>query len=415
MIWNYSLGLWLKRPGVLPFYKNLILAFGVGGNLTLLGVFKYLGFFSLTINGLTGSEFPVLAMSVPLGVSFFSFQQIAYLVDIWRASTKEGSPNFPHTWQEYACFVTFFPQLNLGPIVLARDFFYQIRRKRFLRWGSIGFSIGASFFAVGLFKKVVIADRMAVFADAVFNSPLPPGEMNAIDIWMGVIAYSLQIYFDFSGYSDMAVGLGRMMGVKVPFNFNSPYQASSVIDFWRSWHMTLSGFLRDYLYIPLGGNRKGEILRVRNIMITMLLGGLWHGAGSTFIVWGGLHGVFLVVNHFWRKLGVSFPNWLGVVITFLCVTLAWVFFRATSISQAMAILTAMVNPGLNLTTSLWAQSLVGTSLFVLGLIVALAFKNSQQFSLSYYRNPLVPAGMAVVFIASILKISTVERFIYVQF
>jgi len=232
---------------------------------------------------------------------------------------------------------------------------------------------------------------------------------------MGVVAYSLQIYFDFSGYSDMAVGLGRMMGVKVPFNFNSPYQASSVIDFWRSWHMTLSRFLRDYLYIPLGGNRKGEILRVRNIMITMLLGGLWHGAGNTFIVWGGLHGVFLVVNHFWRKLGVSLPNWLGVVITFLCVTLAWVFFRATSISQAMAILTAMVTPGLSVTIALWGQSLVGTSLFVLGLILALAFKNSQQFSLSYYRNPLVSAGMVVVFIAGILKISRVERFIYVQF
>jgi alginate O-acetyltransferase complex protein AlgI len=279
---------------------------------------------------------------LPLAISFFTFQQITYLVDAYRGETREY--HFLH----YALFVTFFPQLIAGPIVHHREMLPQFARNTLYRLNAEHLAVGITIFALGLFKKVILADGIAVHATPVFDAAEAGFvTLTFFEAWSGALAYSLQLYFDFSGYSDMGIGLARMFGVRLPLNFNSPYKATSIIDFWRRWHITLSRFLRDYLYIPLGGSRKGEARRMTNLMITMLLGGLWHGAGWTFVLWGGLHGIYLVINHGWRKLipagnAGRLRKGAGWTITMLAVVVAWVPFRAESLDGATAVLGAMM-------------------------------------------------------------------------
>jgi D-alanyl-lipoteichoic acid acyltransferase DltB (MBOAT superfamily) len=321
--------------------SRVMLGLGVAANLAVLGWFKYLGFFAATVQALAGGGFSAPDVILPLGLSFFTFQQIAYLVDAYRGEAGE------YHIADYFLFVTFFPQLIAGPIVHHGEMMPQFARGR----GGVGwqrhFPVALGFLAVGLFKKVVIADHMATIATPIFHLAAEGGRAPTMaEAWAGTLAYAMQIYFDFSGYSDMAIGSARLFGIRLPLNFHSPYKAASVIDFWRRWHITLSRFLRDYLYIPLGGNRKGLPRRYANLMVTMLLGGLWHGAGWTFVVWGGLHGLYLCVNNAWlwlrKERGLApLPRPAAVGITFLAVLGAWTFFRAGSFEAAGRMLHAM--------------------------------------------------------------------------
>jgi D-alanyl-lipoteichoic acid acyltransferase DltB (MBOAT superfamily) len=303
-----------------------------------------MNFFAESAADLFGASFTLENIILPLAISFFTFQQITYLVDTSRGlASKYG---FLH----YALFVTFFPQLIAGPIVHHSEMMPQFMRTDLciLRYRNL--AIGITIFGLGLFKKVIIADNVAVFGSPVFDAANAGATLTFFEAWGGALAYTFQLYFDFSGYSDMAIGLARMFGIRLPLNFNSPYKAENIVEFWRRWHMTLSRFLRDYLYIPLGGNRKGATRRYINLMTTMLLGGLWHGAGWTFVAWGGLHGIYLVTNHAWHRIKRAVFNqrsfgvagfWAARLLTFLAVIIGWVFFRAESFDGATRILTGM--------------------------------------------------------------------------
>lgn len=301
-------------------------------------------FFVGNINSFYSLEYGISNIILPLGISFFTFQQIAYLVDKYRGYNYGG--NFLH----YVLFVSFFPQLIAGPIVHYKEIIPQLVSDN-TRDISKNIAIGLSIFIVGLFKKVVLADSVAAYATPVFDAAADGVSLTIFEAWAGSLAYTLQLYFDFSGYSDMAIGLAMLFGVRLPVNFLSPYKATSIIDFWSRWHITLSQFLKDYLYIPLGGNRRGSFKRYQNLMITMLLGGLWHGAGWTFIVWGGLHGVYLMLNHAWRawknkyikrKIDNRYYNIVAWIMTFSVVVFSWVVFRADSIDSAIEIYKAML-------------------------------------------------------------------------
>ena len=275
-----------------------ILTCAIVSNLALLGYFKYANFFVEVVQEATGLNYSVGAIILPLGISFFTFTQIAFLVDLSRGETSNLS--FP----KYFLFVTFFPHLIAGPILHHASIIPQFSWPRDQRKRDL--EVGIAIFIFGLFKKVIIADSLTKFVTPVFDIAAQGHGLGLVESWAGVVAFSLQLYFDFSGYSDMAIGLARMCGVRFPLNCASPYKAHNIIGFWRRWHMTLSQFLRDYLYIPLGGNRRGSARRYINLIVTMVLGGLWHGASWTFVLWGTLHGIYLVLNHAWQFCRAQF-------------------------------------------------------------------------------------------------------------
>src|SRR6516164_5733890 len=332
---NFLLGLAMERPS----RRRLVGSLGVALNLSVLGFFKYTNFAFDVFSEASGLPVSHIDIVLPLGISFFTFQQIAYLVDVMRGAKVERD------LVSYTLFVSFFPHLIAGPLVHHAEMIPQFKRSRTGRSAVLA-ARGWAIFVAGLFKKVAIADNLAQFANPVFAHVDAGGSVDAPWAWLATLAYTLQIYFDFSGYSDMAIGLALMFGIRLPVNFRSPYKATSIIEFWRRWHITLSRFLRDYLYIPLGGNRFGVGRRYINLMLTMLLGGLWHGAGWTFLIWGGLHGVYLVVNHQWRDRKRKWPEgtagqafaWLS---TFLAVVIAWVFFRAKTLVGAGQMLASL--------------------------------------------------------------------------
>ena len=361
ILFNFAMGYLIgRRRGEDAAKAKTLLTLAIVANLALLGYYKYANFFIATYNAAAHQNVLMMDIILPLGISFFTFTQIAFLVDVYRGIAKEYS--FIH----YLLFVTYFPHLIAGPVLHHKQMMPQFAAKESYRINWDNVAVGLTMFTFGLCKKVLIADSLEPIANGVFDAVHRGENLMLFDAWVGALAYTFQLYFDFSGYSDMAIGLSRMFNVKLPLNFNSPYRATSIIDFWRRWHMTLSTFLRDYLYVPLGGNRYGTVRRYVNLMITMLLGGLWHGANWTFVAWGGLHGLFLVVNHFWRalteKLGVrdAGPAWLrhGMAwfITFLSALIAWVFFRAENFGDAATMLRGMAG--------------------MRGVTVGLAFENS---------------------------------------
>jgi D-alanyl-lipoteichoic acid acyltransferase DltB (MBOAT superfamily) len=301
------------------------LTVGIAVNLSAIALFKYADFGIATINALTGAGVGYVSLVLPLGISFFTFQQIAYLVDCHQGKAERTGP------VEYALFVTFFPQLIAGPIVHHREMLHQLRVPAPVT--DRLFAQGVFLLVSGLAKKVLIADSLAPWADIGFANPEGIGLIGA---WTATLAYSLQLYFDFSGYSEMAMGLACLFGITLPTNFYSPYKATNIADFWRRWHITLGRFLRQYLYIPLGGSRHGSSRTLIALSVTMLLGGLWHGAGWTFVLWGALHGLFLCVYYGWQKIGWRLPNRVGQGLTLLAVILAWVPFRADSWADAVA-------------------------------------------------------------------------------
>src|ERR1700730_2108836 len=331
---NYVCGLHLARfvRARRARSAGALLAFAVGANLLLLGYFKYANFFLGIWGSVTGNASAIGQIILPLGISFFTFTQIAFLADVYRGYVKEYNPI------HYGLFVTYFPHLIAGPILHHKEMMPQFQEARTYRLNLADVAIGLTIFFICLFQKTVIADGVASYASPLF---LNPGAPDLLAAWGGVLAYTFQLYFDFSGYSDMAIGLSRVFGVKLPLNFDSPYKALNIIEFWRCWHMTLSRFLRDYLYFSLGGNRNGPRRHHVNLMVTMLLGGLWHGAAWNFVIWGGIHGLGLVVNHGWRKVAVArrlaIPSPLAWAITFIFVILAWVPFRAANFQSTLTI------------------------------------------------------------------------------
>ena len=434
---NYLLGRGLSRlkhskPG------KIALTAGVTANLALLGYFKYAGFLAGIATSLTGWPGHIAAITLPLAISFFTFLQIAYLVDAWRGQTEE------YHFTDYLLFVTFFPHLIAGPLIHHREMMPQFRKKNH-GWQR-DFPVALGIFLMGMFKKVVIADNIGPIANPIFALASEHGrDPTMVEAWVGAVAFALQLYFDFSGYSDMAIGSARLFGIRFPLNFHSPYKAVSVVDFWRRWHMTLSRFLREYLYIPLGGNRKGPSRRYVNLFLTMLLGGLWHGAGWTFVVWGALHGLFLCLNHGWFALRKklewkALPKPLAIGLTFLAVLVAWVFFHAKDFPTASRMIASMF--GLNGFTG-WPDKAarVVASVEPLKLIPVLAccwlLPNTQEIFARYrpalrvagapfpaggrrrwwqWRPTPLFAGLTIVLIVITgLQFDKVSQFIYFQF
>jgi len=321
IIINFECGLRIRKCRAGPEWLIVGLVFNLGQ----LAFFKYSNF----IAGIIGMALPFGGVKLPVGISFFTFQQIMFIVDTYRDGGAEVS------LLDYACFVSFFPHLIAGPIVRPKNIIPQFCNFQPLANWRSRLVQGLEIFLLGLAKKLVLADGLAQFSDPGFAAAARHDPLTLVEAWVALLAYGLQIYFDFSGYSDMAIGLARMFGIHFPQNFRSPYQARNISDFWKRWNISLSSFLRDYLYIPLGGNRRGEGRRIINVMVTMLLGGLWHGAALRFILWGGLHGAFLILHGLFRGTGIRLPALLAQAITLTAVLIAWVPFRSTSFSACI--------------------------------------------------------------------------------
>lgn len=423
---NYLLGMRLAEAHTRsskPATRWLLVT-ALGFNLTLLAYYKYAGFAAATAQAWLGQPIAFAAPLLPVGISFFTFTQIAFVVDASRGRIADRG------FARYLLFVTYFPHLIAGPILHHAVMLPQFAAQGFGRMRARDLQAGLAIFAVGLAKKVLLADQAAEFVGPVFDAAEDP-RLSSQQAWIGALAYTFQIYFDFSGYSDMAIGLARMMGVTLPENFRSPYKAGSMIEFWRRWHISLSNFLRDYLYAPLGGNRRGAVRRYGNLFITMLLGGLWHGASWTFVLWGGLHGVFLMINHGWRHVtrhnGYQVPAAVGWLLTFLGVVAAWVFFRASSTAAAVALLRCMLGlqPALEAGQAVGFDTLRAWSTIACCAAVALALPNTRQ-----WRERLAPAStgsrllwlslgalVAVTVLLVLMSESAVSRsaFIYFNF
>jgi len=443
VLFNYACGLAVARPGASGAQREGALWLGIVGNLGALAYFKYANFFVDSLGdvlaGRGGPSFELSPIVLPLAISFFTFQQIAYLVDVHRSGRAERN------LRDYAVFVTFFPQLIAGPIVHHSEMLPQFHDPETLRLRRRNFEVGLTIFFIGLFKKAVLADGVAVYATPVFSAAAQGGEPGLFQAWGAALAYTFQLYFDFSGYSDMAIGLGRLFGLRLPLNFDSPYRARNIIDFWRRWHMTLSRFLRDYLYIALGGNRRGAGRRYVNLVVTMLLGGLWHGAAWSFVVWGGLHGFYLLVNHAWRALAGrlgwrrrSTDSWQGRAaafaarsVTFLAVVVGWVVFRAEGLDAARLMFSGMLGQH----ATAWPVG-AGFQFACLGVLLAICWwaPNSQTVMQKY--GPALTESrdaevaptwlrwrptrtwaftMALVTVWGLLGINQYSEFLYFQF
>lgn len=434
---NFGIGLTLIRAwaeGSAALARRWLTA-GIGFNLGLLGYFKYAGFFVDNVNALLGTHWSLTGVVLPIGISFYTFTQIAFLVDTYQRKVTEVDA------VHYGLFVTYFPHLIAGPVLHHAQMMPQFALPATYRVDAGRIAAGLLIFAIGLLKKVVLADGVAPYADAVFDAAEAGRFIAASEAWLGATAYTLQLYFDFSGYSDMAIGISWMFNVRLPFNFDSPYRATGISDFWRRWHVSLSTFLRDYLYIALGGNRKGPLRRYMNLAATMLLGGLWHGASWSFVVWGGLHGAYLMVNHAFRaligertaaRLDAS-RLWCATawLLTLLAVVVAWVFFRAHTLGGAMHLLRSMLMPlpGAGVPTALWNAGLVpyvGLAwCAVLGLL-AVAGPNTNRVGevlLQRLSRPqalrAAAAGFAAALVVTLVLInefrSSVSAFIYFNF
>jgi len=410
ILFNFALGRRLQRvaPGARAGRARGLLAFGIAVNLGLLGYFKYRNFFLDTASVALGGAWRLPALVLPLAISFFTFEQITYLVDAYHGDTSE------YDFLSYSLFISFFPHLIAGPIVRFKQLVPQFATAEIFALSHQNLASGLFIFAIGLFKKVIIADSFSPWVAPIFDSA--PAVVFS-DAWGATLAFALQLYFDFSGYSDMAIGLALMLNIVLPENFDSPYQAHSIIDFWRRWHMTLSTFLRDYLYIPLGGNRNGSVRRYLNLFITMVLGGLWHGASWTFALWGGLHGAYVAVNHRWQRFGIRLPAAISWALTFVAVMVGWVFFRAPSLPRAQVILAGMA--GLN--GFAWPHlpySIGGNRYkFLLPALALVLWCPSRRTIMErrWENDYLFAAAFAVLAGLSILRLGDPSPFLYFQF
>jgi len=430
MLFNYTIGNSLtkaRRRNKHNFPRKSILIFSIIVNLLLLGYFKYMDFFIENINLVVDIKFDLLHLALPLAISFFTFQQIAYLVDSYRLETKE------YDFLSYAIFVTFFPQLIAGPIVHHKEMMPQFEniRSKVINYANI--SMGIFIFSIGLFKKVTIADTFSIWATAGFDNATT---LNLVEAWTTSLSYTFQLYFDFSGYTDMAIGLALLFNIKLPINFNSPYKATSIQVFWRRWHITLSRFLKDYIYIPLGGNRKGNFRTYNNLMTTFIVGGIWHGAGWTFVFWGFLHGLALVFHSAWSSLGFKLWTWLAWLITFNFINIAWIFFRAKEWDDAIKVLDSMFSLGNIVLHPMFQNKLSFLSTYgiefggmfaniqankwaivwlFIGFVLILFFKNSMEKINNFKPNYKTVLFTGVSFSYGVLLLNEASDFLYFNF
>ncbi|MEK4106574.1 MBOAT family O-acyltransferase [Paenibacillus sp. FSL R10-2791] len=401
ILFNYVMGHFIHSTTAK--LRRSLLIFSLSTNILLLGYYKYTDFFIENWNEVTASNLSLHHLILPLGISFFTFTQIAYLVDVYRNQARE------YNLLNYTLFVAFFPHLISGPILHHKDMMPQFDKLRNKVWNWNNIQKGTLFFSIGLGKKVILADTLAGYADNGFAAAT-----YFVDSWVAILSYTLQIYYDFSGYTDMAIGIALLFNIHLPQNFNEPYRAVSIRDFWRRWHITLSHFLRDYIYIPLGGNRKSFWISIRNVIITFLLGGFWHGAGWLFILWGLLHGVGQAVEKCWGRWGFSLPKWLSWLLTFIFVNITWVFFRAEHISQAFRLLKGM--SGLNGVSLQSIGSLKWAIILILILMTIILWNplhllNKRNFQYSW-KTAFV---MAFIIMFSLLFFNRITTFLYFNF
>jgi len=394
-------------------------------NLAVLATFKYFNFFGDTLETILGVSAPRSSLPLPLGISFFTFHHVMYLTDLRRGK----APRLDLT--QYGLYIAFFPQVLSGPLVRWHEIINQFQEKPYLRPDALErFERGLMLLVLGLVKKVLIGDPLSEIASPIFAKAATGAVIGFSDAWVGMLAFSFQIYFDFSGYTDMALGIALMFGIVLPTNFNAPYRATSLQDFWRRWHITLSRFLRDYLYIPLGGNRFGLGRQLWALLATMALGGLWHGAAWTFVIWGVLHGVGLAAGVLWRRAGYGMPTVLAWLLTFLFVDAAWIMFRAESFSAALAMYRGLIDVswimsvywrGLArqaftfLESMAWLDRsyLLLSAAFVMSTLGPTALRLAEVLRL----RPLTAMGIALLFVLVIFKLADEGnyQFIYFQF
>jgi D-alanyl-lipoteichoic acid acyltransferase DltB (MBOAT superfamily) len=432
ILFNFTIGSTItKLSGTEPSKKGIsrktILAFGIISNILLLGYFKYMDFFIRNTNALTGTHLDLMHIVLPLGISFFTFTQIAYLVDAYRNEIKEMD------YLNYTLFVTFFPHLLAGPILHHKEMMPQFDtiKNKVLNYKNI--SAGIFLFSIGLFKKVVIADTFAQWANAGFESTQA---LNLFEAWATSLSYTFQLYFDFSGYTDMALAVALIFNIKLPINFNSPYKALSIQDFWRRWHITLSRFLRDYIYIPLGGNRTGEFRTYANLFTVFLIGGLWHGASWMFVIWGAMHGFAIVIHRAWQQMGRKMNTILAWFITFNFINITWIFFRAKEWEDVINIFKGMI--GLNgiMLPEKYAKyfgelhngiiqygnvyehingKAQTTTYIILAFILVLTLKNSMQLMNTFKPSRLNLIFTLALFLTGVSMMSKVSEFLYFNF
>lgn len=421
IIVNFFIGTSLHHEGhsdavVSPSFRKLLLIIGCCFNVGLLGYFKYFDFFLSNVNELTNTNFALLGLMLPLGISFFTFQQLAYVIDSYYG--KQLKYNFV----DYCLFVSFFPQLIAGPIVLPSEMLPQFSDPANHELRSTNLSRGLFIFVIGLTKKVLIADTISVFANVGFDQM---ESLTCPEAWLTSLSYTFQLYFDFSGYCDMAIGIGLMLNIKLPINFNSPYKSCNIQEFWQRWHITLGRFMLNYLYIPLGGNRRGELKTLRNLLIVFLVSGLWHGAGWTFILWGGLHGTAILMHRAWKQLGLKIPRLIGWSITFFLINLFWIFFRASTLDSGWKVMTAMFSPGLDMEftqayqRAATAQSVLSVhtlGAIVLLLIPAVVFlPNSQERMRRFRPSTMRLVEQTTCFVLALFLLKRAVAFLYFNF
>ncbi|MGY6530726.1 MAG: MBOAT family O-acyltransferase [Cyanobacterium sp.] len=432
IIFNYYIAKLINSIDPPNTQSKITLIVGITGNILIIIYYKYASFFLSIFSFNNSNNFDLI---LPLGISFYTFTQIAYLVDCYRGELKHKN----YKLSTYTLFVIFFPQLIAGPILRHDELIPQFSQLKKIRFHAPNFATGINLFCLGLTKKVLIADNLSPWVGDIFSHA---ENVTFVESWIGALAYTFQLYFDFSGYSDMAIGLGLMINITLPLNFNSPYKAISISDFWRRWHITLSNFLRDYLYISMGGSRRGELRRYFNLLMTMLLGGLWHGAGWTFVLWGFLHGVYLSINHWWRKLNIPLSSFMAWIITFLSVIFSWVLFRASSLSDALNLIKTMTglnglilpgeatgklgfiqNFGIQLQS--WSHfnyfpELFGSKILTIFYLVVLIFSvkylpNTSEIVKNVKIGWFYTLFLAVVTTISLLSLNRISEFLYFQF
>ena len=408
---NFAIGKGIKKEDK---YKKIYFIIGATFNVGLLCYFKYYDFFVENVNVLFKTNWTLKHLLLPLGISFFSFQQLSYLIDVYKGETKD------YSLLNFSLFVTFFPQLIAGPIVLHSEIMPQFddKEKQRLNWDNI--ASGIFMFSIGFFKKLVIADSFAVWATNGFDST---ASLTFYQGWFVSLAYTMQIYFDFSGYSDMAVGIGKIFNIDLPANFLSPYKSTSISEFWRRWHITLGRALSTYVYKPLGGNRKGRVKTYINLLLTFLVSGLWHGAAWTFVFWGLLHGIASVIDRLFRDNNWKINKYVSWFLTFMFVNCAWVFFRAATFERAFEILKAMFSipsgGAFNMAGIITNGSIIIIGLvyilLVISLVVTLSFKNTYELAETFDYTTINTVYVVILMMIGISFMPRISPFIYFNF
>ena len=415
MVFNYTVGRTLSDKSKLKIDKKLLMIIGVAGNILLLGYYKYFDFLIYNLNMVFKADFNYMHIVLPLAISFFTFQQIAYLVDSYHGLTKE------YDFLTYSLFVTFFPQLIAGPIVHHKEMMPQFARLRNRLINHKNIAIGLFLLAVGLTKNVLLADFFSPFVQQTFD--VIPHSLSCFESWCAAISYTFQLYFDFSGYCDMAMGVGYLFNIVLPQNFNSPYKCTNIQDFWRRWHMTLSRWLKDYVYIPLGGNRHGKFNTYKNLFLTFLIGGIWHGANWTFVLWGALHGLASCIHRFFAQFEWKFNKYFATLFMFLFINITWVPFRATTIHKALDIYKSMI--GLNGFEPIVINKLrfafenndlkLSFFLIIPAIIIVFCIPNSVELAKKFRPNWIYTLCTFLMLTASVITINRVSEFLYFQF